>query len=129
VQNPGLAELVGELSDLADTDIPGLDLLLELVDFCRQRPNMTTAQVLESLRGHDAHSHLVKLAVWPLPGDPEVLTLEFQDAVTGLRLQQLEQRLSQLPRIVEQDAAQKQEYRDLQRRKTELKDSLQGRLS
>jgi hypothetical protein len=71
----------------------------------------------------------VKLAVWPLPGDPEVLTLEFQDAVTGLRLQQLEQRLSQLPRIVEQDAAQKQEYRDLQRRKTELKDSLQGRLS
>jgi len=121
VQNPGLAELAGDLSDLAEADIPGLDLLLELVDFCRQRPNMTTAQVLESLRGHAAHSHLVKLAVWSLPGDPEVLTLEFQDAVTGLRLQQVESQLSELPpRIVDQDAIQKQRYRDLQRRKIEL---------
>lgn len=127
VQNPGLAQIAGELDDLRDSRIQGIDVLLELVDFSRERPNMTTAQILELLHAHPAHSHLAKLAAWPLPGEGELQALEFQDAVTGLRLQEAEERMARMPRIADQSSEEREQYRALEKHRKALKDSLQGR--
>ncbi len=126
VQNPGLAELAGDVDELREADLPGVDLFLELVDFCARRPNMTTAQVLELLHEHPAQSHLHKLAVWQLPGDPERQALEFRDAVTGIRLQWTEALLERMPRIVEQSSEEREQYLALQKRRQALKRSLQA---
>lgn len=128
VQNPRLGELAGELGDLADPPVKGVELLRELVDLCCRRPNLTTAQVLENLRDRDTHAHLVKLALWDLPGEDDQLTQEFHDALAGIRLQQVEADLAVLPRrIIEQDAQQKERFRALQAEKSRLRDSLRGR--
>jgi DNA primase len=127
VQNPGLVDLAGELDELRDADLKGVDIFLELVDFCAKRPNMTTAQLLELLHGHPAQEHLARLAGWPLPGDPEGQALEFRDAVTGIRLQWTEALLARMPRIVEQSKAQREQYLELQQRQQALKRSLQAR--
>jgi DNA primase len=126
VQNPSLAELAGDMEDLDGADLQGFDIFLELVDICRKSPNMTTAQVLEHLRSHPAREHLGKLAAWELPGDPDRQALEFCDSVTGVRLTWVDAQLQVMPRIVEQDPAQKAMYMKLQQRRQELKQSLQG---
>ncbi len=127
VQNPGLAPAAGDLGDLLGSEVPGTDLLLELVDICGERPNMTTAQMLEMLRSHPSHDHLAKLAVWDLPGDVESSTREFKDSIGRLRLRRAEDALAALPRIIDQDEGQRAEYRALQRQVTALKDQLRGR--
>jgi hypothetical protein len=100
---------------------------MKLVDFCRERPNMTTAQVMEHLRDHPAGEHLGKLVVWELPGDANRQELEFSDSVTGIRLQWVDTLLGRMPKIVEQSADQRAQYLELQKRRQALRDSLQGR--
>jgi DNA primase len=125
VQNPELVELTGDIDEIRQADLPGVDVFLELVDFCAKRPNMTTAQVLELLHEHPAQSHLHKLAVWQLPGDPENQAMEYRDAVTGIRLQWTEALLERMPKIVEQSSAEREQYLALQQRRQELRRSLQ----
>jgi hypothetical protein len=52
--------------------------------------------------------------------------MEFQDALTHLRLRQVQEELSLMPRIIDQDAEQKQTYRALQARIQRLKQDLRG---
>ena len=126
VQNPALVELVGEIGEIRECDLKGVDIFMNLVDFCAKRPNMTTAQLLELLHEHPAQSHLRKLAVWQLPGDPEHQALEFRDAVTGIRLQWVEALLSRMPKIVEQSKEERERFLHLQNQRQSLKQSLQG---
>ena len=121
VQNPSLALSVPDLSVFENCDLPGIEILLELVDFCARNPNMTTAQVLELWHDHPAQSYLDTMATWTFPGDEERLAQEFRDAVARLELQWMETRKNRLPRIVEQTAEQKEEYRMLDQRIAELK--------
>jgi len=120
VQDPGLAELAGDTGDLRESDLPGVDIFLELVDFCRKRPNMTTAVLLELWRENPAHRHLSKLAAWPLAGDDERKAVEFADTVLRIRLQWVE---TQLGRI-ENPVKQREEYGCLVERKIALDKSL-----
>ncbi|MFT5139497.1 MAG: DNA primase [Lysobacterales bacterium] len=126
VQNPGLAELVTGLDEIAESNLQGVDIFIRLVDFCLKRPNMTTAQIMEHLRDDPNREHLGKLAVWDLPGDANRQELEFSDSVTGIRLSWVDSRLAGMPKIVEQSAAQRVDYLALQQRRQELKQSLQG---
>ncbi|MEM1412226.1 MAG: DNA primase [Pseudomonadota bacterium] len=131
LQNPSLGPLAKEgavtLEELEDHPVPGVDLLRELVDLCCERPHLTTAQVLETLRAHEAHAHLVKFALREIPGDAEQRSVEFLDALAGIRLQRVEADLAALPRIVDQDPEQKAQFRALQAEKSKLRDALRGR--
>jgi DNA primase len=121
VQNSSLALQAPDLSVFDGCDLPGIEIFLELVDFCAKNPNMTTAQILELWHDHPAQSYLDTMATWQFPGDEERLAQEFRDAVARLELQWLETRKSRLPRIVEQTPEQKEEYRMLDQRIAELK--------
>ena len=101
VQNPSLAASVADLEAFEGCDIAGFEIWRELVDFCAESPNMTTAQLLELWHEHPAHSHLAKLATWQLPGAEDRLTAEFRDAVTRIELQWTERRISQMPKLAE----------------------------
>ena len=125
VQNPALVEQLespAELSEPANTDIQGIEILRELVDFCAQRPNITTAQLIELWHGHPALPHLEKLAVWNLPGEEDTQLQEFIDAANRIRLSWVEISLSRIGNIM----LQKEEYRALQQRQQALKKQLEG---
>jgi DNA primase len=125
VQNPVLVEQLentDEFTGPLHTDIPGIEIFRELVDFCAQRPNITTAQLIELWHGHPALPHLEKLAVWHLPGDEEMQFQEFNDAVNRIQLSWVEILLSRISNIM----LQREEYRALQQRQQALKKQLEG---
>jgi len=125
VQNPSLVEKlegVDELAGLGNDDIQGVEIFMELVDFCAERPNITTAQLVELWYEHAALPHLQKLAVWHLPGEEEQQAQEFIDAFNRIRLNWVESLLSRMTNIIEQ----REEYRALQRRQQDLKKQLDG---
>jgi len=125
IQNPALVEQLESTDEFAaphNTDIQGIEIFRELVDFCAQRPNITTAQLIELWHGHAALPHLEKLAVWHLPGDEEKQLEEFIDAANRIRLSWVEILLSRITNIMQQ----REEYRALQQRQQELKKQLEG---
>ncbi|NND46004.1 MAG: DNA primase, partial [Xanthomonadales bacterium] len=125
IQNPALVELLKGLDELDGAEIQGIDIFMQLVDFCRKSPNMTTAQVMEHLRTHPAREHLGKLAAWDLPGDADRQALEFCDSVDTVKLQWLDIQISRIG----SPSRSPDEYRRLQQRRQELKSSLQGQIT
>jgi DNA primase len=124
VQNPALVgqlQNIEEFSAPRNTDIQGVEIFRELVDFCVQRPNITTAQLLELWHGHPALPHLEKLAVWHLPGEEEKQLQEFIDSANRIRLSWVEILLSRITNIM----VQREEYRALQHRQQALKKQLE----
>jgi DNA primase len=127
VQSPSLATSVREMEAFAGCDLPGFEIYRELVDFCAKSPNMTTAQLLELWRNHPAQSHLQKLATWRLPEDSDRAAQEFRDAVTGLELQWIKQRISRMESTyADLRPEERQKLLALQHRAQELIGALQG---
>jgi DNA primase len=127
VQDPSLATSVREMEAFAGCDLPGFEIYRELVDFCAKSPNMTTAQLLELWREHPAQSHLQKLATWRLPEDSDRAAQEFRDAVTGLELQWIKQRISRMEAVyADLRPEDRQNLLALQHRAQELIGALQG---
>jgi len=125
VQNPALVEQLENTEEFAgptNADIHGIEIFRELVDFCAQRPNITTAQLIELWHGHPALPHLEKLAVWHLPGEEDKQLQEFIDASNRIRLSWVEILLSRVTNIM----LQREEYRALQQRQQALKKQLEG---
>ncbi len=126
VQQPKLAAEV-DVDRFMENRLPGMDILRELVEFCGERPHMTTAQLLELWREHEAYTHLLTLATWALPGTEEKNAREFSDSLTSLELAWLDDRLDAMPRISEQDPSQRAEYVLLHKKREQLKAILAGR--
>jgi DNA primase len=125
VQNPALVqqlENIDEFNEPGNTDVQGIEIFRELVDFCSQRPNITTAQLLAHWHEHPALPHLEKLAVWNLPGEEDKQLQEFVDATNRVRLGWVETLLSRVTNIM----LQRDEYRALQKRQQALKKQLEG---
>lgn len=125
VQNPALVkqlENIDEFNEPGSTDVQGIEIFRELVDFCSNRPNITTAQLLAHWHEHPALPHLEKLAVWNLPGEEDKQLQEFVDATNRIRLGWVETLLSRVTNIM----LQRDEYRALQRRQQALKKQLEG---
>ena len=126
VQNPNLASKADDLETLDAAGLPGIEIYRELIDFCRKRPNMSTAQLMELWRDNPAQPHLRTLATWQLPGDDEQQAQEFHDAVTRLQLQWIESQIAGMPRIVELSQSDRAKLLQYQQRRQELIRALQG---
>lgn len=125
VQNPAMITRLENPDDFAgpdNDDVQGVEIFRELVDFCAQRPNITTAQLVELWHDHPALPHLLKLAVWHLPGEEDKQIQEFVDATNRIRLNWVDILLSRVTNILEQ----REEYRALQQRQQALKKQLEG---
>jgi DNA primase len=95
LQKPALA-LVLQERQIAGLRQPGVDLLLELVELVRQRPDISTGALLEHFAGRPELDALQRLASLALPGDAASWTTELQDAGLRLERQLLQQRLEEL---------------------------------
>ncbi|MGA9828090.1 MAG: DNA primase, partial [Rhodanobacteraceae bacterium] len=98
VQNPGLAEALQPPWRFAVLRQPGVSLLIELIELCRSRPDISTAGLIERYADRDEASALAKLAVVEFPGGEDESRIEFVDAITQLGRQALQQRLDDLLR-------------------------------
>ena len=90
---PALAQVTGTHDELADSDIPGVDLLLKILDHIHDEPEISTQNLLDRFKGDDHETHLYKLAVMqpPIEND-ESLDLMFADCLQSLQKQYIDHR-------------------------------------
>jgi DNA primase len=94
---PALALATGTHDELADSNIPGVDLLLKILDRIHDEPEITTQNLLDRFK-EDAHeAHLYKLAAMqpPIEND-ESLDRMFADCLQSLQKQYIDHRQKQL---------------------------------
>ncbi len=116
VQQPALAGLLETPRAFAGLRQPGIPLLVELIDLCRQRPGISTGALLEHFAERDEAKALQKLAMAEFPGGEHEARAEFLDALAQLDRQTAQQRIDDLLRSQSENAlddAQKAQLRAL----------------
>jgi DNA primase len=96
LRKPALASRIQDDGELAALQIPGVPLLVEMLDLLKNNPHFSTGTVLEHWRGHEFGRYLERLAAEEELVPSERLEQEFVDAMRGLRRQCLEQQIVQL---------------------------------
>ncbi|KAB7768068.1 DNA primase [Xanthomonas maliensis] len=97
--------------------LPGIGLLLELLQIVHARPDITTGALLEHFSEREELPALQKLAVVDIPGDVDSWRQELHDVAQQLETQTLQQRLEELQAVPfgSLDSAAKYELRELLR--------------
>lgn len=95
VEDPQLAALV-ELSRLRDLSLPGVLLLIELLELAQQKPTITCGALLEHWRDREDGRHLARLLQLPLTVPADGLEPEFLGAIDRLAEQRAGQRADEL---------------------------------
>ncbi len=123
LQQPALAANAGNLDELLETDIPGVDLLLQILDQIHEQPDISPQNLLARFAGHVHEDHLYKIAAMTPAMLDEITEIEpmFQDAIQRLRQKYVEIRFHKLNQKLlsggQLDELEKQEYRQLQHKK------------
>ncbi|GGW56138.1 DNA primase [Alishewanella tabrizica] len=98
IQYPALATQMPYAPELAEANIPGITLLLAVQKHLLDKPDLTTAQLLEYWRDLPEHAILLKLATWEHQIEPEQLSQDFLDTFHSIEDMYLQQRLEALER-------------------------------
>jgi len=123
---PSLAQLVSVPNQLAELDMPGIDILRKLLELLHANPHINCAAILERWSSleetQQSYPHLLKLAQWqPELEDEASLEAEFLGVMNSLYLQAKEMRLEHLLAKSNHghlDAQEKQELKHLTQRTT-----------
>lgn len=91
LHRPSLAAEVDDINDLNTIDLPGMDLLMDLLDLARKNPQITTGRLLEHWREQETGKHLTKLAQWQPPPDEADWLQELLDTLSHIRKEQSKQ--------------------------------------
>lgn len=124
LQQPSLAMNLEGHHAFAGLRLPGIELLVELLELVQQRPDISTGALLEHFNDRQEQAALHKLAAQALPGDEAVWAQELQDAVIQLEKQLLQQRLDELQAKQRQqglDDTDKYELRELLKARATLR--------
>jgi len=84
LQKPLLASHIPQYQFLQGLDLPGAQLLLDLLEMLHLDPQLNTAAILERWRDKPEGKHLYKLAEQQLPGDEQSLENELKDIMQYL---------------------------------------------
>ena len=86
LQKPSLADGTGAHHELAETNIPGVGLLLQLLDKIHEEPGISTQNLLDRFKGDENESHLYKLAAMePAMEDEESIDRMFENCLQRLQ--------------------------------------------
>ncbi len=102
LNQPGIAQhwLQSETSnsdELAKLDLPGMDLLLEVLEILRIHPDLSTSALIERWRETPSGNHLAKLASeQPELDDSAALEIEFIAVMNALKKQSVDLRYDDL---------------------------------
>ncbi|KRG62981.1 DNA primase [Stenotrophomonas terrae] len=124
LQQPSLAMNLDGHHAIGGLRLPGIELLVELLNLVQQRPDISTGALLEHFNEREEQAALHKLAAQALPGDEAMWAQELQDAVLQLEKQLLQQRLDELQAKQRQqglDDTDKYELRELLKARATLR--------
>jgi DNA primase len=96
LHRPELAKEVKELDKLKNIQMPGIDLLINMLDLALHRPHINTAAMLQTLEDHPQAAALKKLAQRELFHTENGLKQEFVDIVNRLLQHSQESKIEQL---------------------------------
>ncbi|MDP5254500.1 MULTISPECIES: DNA primase [unclassified Vibrio] len=96
LQNPHYADMVPNLDSVRHLSLPGLNLLLVVLDFCQSHPNINTGQLLEHWRDHPQGALIARLASWDLPLAEEIQQEVFLDSLDKILSQCVEKQIEEL---------------------------------
>lgn len=120
IQQPQLAAGTIDLDALEGLEMPGVPLLVELIEQVRGRPGLGTAELLERYRNEEAGRHLNRLAAEELSALGEGIRTEFDDAIRAVLRQAEEARLAHRRDVLETrintgeaSEEEKQSYREI----------------
>jgi DNA primase len=110
---PALATAITLPATLAQCTQPGVRLLIEIIELLQQKPELTTAVLLEHWRDHEDGRYLSRLACWTPPLDDLDLAADLQGNLNEIVRQHIENRINYLDSEHKQRAlssAEIQEY-------------------
>lgn len=90
IQYPQLFMLVSKLPDPSQLKLSDVQLFIELVQICKNQPDITTAQLLECYRNNKFYSKLETLATWNHMIANEAIKNTFIDTLNSLHYASLE---------------------------------------
>jgi DNA primase len=97
LKKPALGASTGTHNELADSGIPGVDLLLKILDILHEEPDISTQNLLARFSGEDHETHLYRLAAMEPPVEnDETLERMFADCLQSLQKQYIHHRQKQL---------------------------------
>jgi len=96
LHQPALAQQAGDPRRLADLDMAGVALLIQLLELLQSRPHIGTGAVLEHWRDSPDAEPLMKLAVTPLETPESGMAAEFSGTLARLEERLDKQRMDRL---------------------------------
>ncbi|WP_371376836.1 DNA primase [Thalassotalea aquiviva] len=84
LEHPHLVDVLDDLSVLDPINVPGSDLLKSIMRQCKQTPNLTSAQIIESWRDTEQGKVLAKLVIWEHNIDADAAQNVFIDTLDKL---------------------------------------------
>ena len=84
LEHPHIVTELGDISVLARLNVPGVDLLTQLLQLCQQNPEIKTAQLLEYFRDTEQGKQLAKLMCWQHHVTAEAAADVFLDSIEKL---------------------------------------------
>ncbi|MHB8471332.1 MAG: DNA primase [Gammaproteobacteria bacterium] len=96
LHQPALAQQAGDPRRLADLDVPGMALLIRLLDLLQAQPHLSSGAVLEHWRDTPEAEPLMKLAARPLEVPEDGMAAQFADTLDRLEARLRDQRMEQL---------------------------------
>jgi DNA primase len=115
VHYPSLGSGVASTTHLRSLELPGVALLLELIETLEDNPHLTTGALLERFRDHESGRHLAKLAADEIAPLDEGLEREFTDSLAKLQRLAEDQRFAELARKERQGQLSDAEKREFAR--------------
>lgn len=116
LQSPALANNVDEIDSLRGLDdLPGLPLLVQMVELARHEPHLNSGAILERFRDSEHESALWKLATWDHLVPATGLEAEFADAMEQIRRITAERRLRHLNERLQAGTLTTDEWSEWQR--------------
>jgi DNA primase len=112
---PPLGKGITTTAHLRSLELPGVPLLLELIETLEASPNLTTGALLERFRDHESGRHLAKLAAEEITDLDEGLEQEFRDSLEKLQQLAEDQRFAELARKGRQGQLSDAEKREFAR--------------
>ena len=96
LEHPHIVSALPNIHVLQQLQMPGVDLLNQLIQICSQNPEIKSPQLLEQFRGTETGKHLSKLMCWQHGVEEEAAQEVFLDSIEKLLNSFVEQRTEQL---------------------------------
>ncbi len=113
LHQPALAREAGDPGQLRGLDLPGMDLLIEMLELLQENPHFNTGTLLEHWRDQRYGAHLARLARQEEHLKAEDMVREFADVLQRLRAQRIVQEIEALYRKPSLEEADKRRLQAL----------------